>query len=270
MLTRTKLSHCVVLLFICMGVLMLSSCGSEVSESTVETQAAPKAAAPEAAAVATQKVAESKPVAAEKAADVEGKWYGYWKSDWGQEAELMVTIAGVGGNRFQITVYESSEDYAPEMLEISCTLIDGNTLVFDSTEVIEEGKGVVVGESFSGKFVGTESGTFELHAVNKKDSVNLVGKWQGYWANEWGDQVSLAIQVTETADGHYRFDMLDYAETVQFSLDGRLEDSGKISFSGENETWTGTGRGFCSGQTWSGTFEGDEYGRYTLTRVEGK
>ena len=222
-----------------------------------------------------EKSAISKPVTAKTAPDItntiEGKWYGYWENHWEEAAELLIKITGTEENRYRITVYESTEEYAPAALEIVCKLTDGTILVFDSGEMIDGGKGVIDGTLLTGEFEGAESGKFELHKLNEKATVNPAGKWQGHWINDWGQREPVSVNVIEKDKGQYRFELVESfdpgAETL-VSLDARVDHSGRISFSGDSDIWTGSGKGFCGNEACGGTFEGSEDGQYLLRRVK--
>ncbi len=205
------------------------------------------------------------------AGGVVGKWYGYREDEWGQVMELLVKIAHNEKDRYHITLYESAEEYAPVALEIGCTLADPNVLIFDSSEMIDEGKGVIANGLLKGSFQGSENGKFVLHTVCEKSTAKLAGKWQGERRTEDGQQESISINVTDIGNDQYRFDVLESFEPdnkVLFSLNGTMNKMGQITFSGQTELWTGTGKGFCGKEAWSGTLEGDESGHYMLRRVK--
>ncbi len=236
----------------------------------------PKAEAPPpVAAESEQEAVALTPVITETAPKpndaITGKWYGYWETPWGQVSEVLIDIAHIDNNRYRINVYESTEEYAPIIAEIDSTLsVQKNTLIFDSGEVIHEGKGVIANGLLKGAFQGSENGTFVLHTINKKPDINLAGKWQGQWQDQWGQQEAVSINVTAAGDGGYQFAAVESFEPgamTLFTLNGKIEDCGQISFAGQTEIWTGDGKGYTDNQTWSGTFEGDENGYYMLRRV---
>lgn len=207
----------------------------------------------------------------ETANTIEGHWYGYWENEMDVVTELLIRIAGTGQDRYSIVVYESAEPFASVAVKINCTFVEKNTLIFDSGEMINSGKGVIADGLFKGEFTGEENGTFVLHQAYKKENIKLAGKWEGRRESDWDSPESIAVNVTKTGNDKYRIEVMEpFAQggKPRFSLEGSIDDSGRINFSGQSEEWTGTGWGFCGKDIWSGTFEGGEYGRYTLHRVK--
>lgn len=230
----------------------LCSCGSDASKVSAVT-------APPSAAVA------------ETANTIEGRWYGYWKNDMDEVKELLINISGIGQDRYSITVYDSTEASASSAFTINCRLVEKNTLIFDTSRTIDSGKGVIADGLFSGEFKGEENGKFSLHQVLEKAEIKLAGKWEGRRISDYGDPESIAIDVTETGNNKYRIEVMDPSaqdRIVLFSLEGSIDDSGRINISGQSDVWTGTGWGFCGKDIWSGIFEGDECGRFNLRRAK--
>lgn len=205
------------------------------------------------------------------AAAIEGKWYGYSENDWGQISESMNEITSSDKGGYLITVYETADKDAYVQTEIRCKLTDGNTLVFERGEDVIGGKGTIAGGVFKGEYEAVDqSGKFELHRINGKSNVNLVGKWQGHKGTGGSSKKQIYIVVVKTGDGQYLIEertSFDAGAETLVSLKGRVDDSGQISFTDEDGTGQVTGKGFCSDTIWIGTYQGDEYGWYRLQKV---
>ena len=123
----------------------------------------------------SSEVSTNSPPAADVAAvthennGIEGKWYGSWKNDWGEVTEIIVGITGSGQDRYTIAVYDSDEKYVE--LEIACTLVEKNTLIFDRNEFLDSGKGIVADGRLQGEFKGEEDGEFTLYRVREKAEI---------------------------------------------------------------------------------------------------
>lgn len=109
--------------------------------------------------------------------------------------------------------------------------------------------------------------TCPLGATVELDS--FMGDWQGSRQTVDGSESTMVAQVISLGDSKYRiniFERFDYPYGPDTVLEA-VRSGDKVSFTGEGNMWSGTGKGTIKEKTFKGTFEGDDDGEFKLEKV---
>jgi len=91
-----------------------------------------------------------------------------------------------------------------------------------------------------------------------KSKNDLTGKWQGEFVNEWQEKNEFAIVITKNDKGGYQIKVQesfdDWAMTLVV-LDAKQDESGEITFKGDSDDWSGSGKGVIQKDQFKGTYK---------------
>ncbi len=207
-----------------------------------------------------------------------GKWRGVYESQYGERGDFVAIITN-NGQEYSMVMKESFEDWAPEICQVKEFSFQNNTIYLSGEGYNWTGtaKGTLEQNKISGTFDGNESGTFKLTKLlesgTEMDSVTemaLIGKWRGVYESQYGERGDFVAIITR--DGR-KYSMVmkesfeDWASEIcqvkEFSFQNNT-----IYLSGEGYNWTGTAKGTLEQNKISGTFDGNESGSFTLTKLQ--